>query len=308
MGTPDFSVSSLKALIEKDHNVLAVVTQPDRPKGRGRKTASSPVKKVAKHFQIQVLQPEKVSDPFFCEEIRRKDPDLLIVVAFGQILRKSLLNIPAFGALNIHASLLPKYRGPAPIHWAILNNEDITGLSAMRMDEGLDAGPILFQEEIPILANETAGELHDRLSRLSGRFLMKTLEGMAAKRFRERKQDEAEATYAPKISRDMALIRWDQPARAVSALIRALDPWPGAYTTVKGKVLKVFSARVIDEKAKNAIPGSVVRQEEGVFYVQAADGIVEIKELQMPGKKRLAAAVFLRGFPLEKGTILGNQE
>jgi len=306
MGTPDFSVPSLKALIEKDHNVLAVVTQPDRPKGRGRKMASSPVKRVATEFKIEVLQPEKASDPLFCEEIRRKDPDLLIVVAFGQILRKSLLHIPSWGALNIHASLLPKYRGAAPIHWAIIDNQDRTGLTAMRMDEGLDTGPILFQEEISILADDTAGVLHDRLARLSGGFLIKTLEGMAANRFKEQPQNQAEATYAPKIGRDMSLIGWDQRAHTVSALIRALDPWPGAYTTVKRKEIKVFSARVTEIEAKDAMAGRVVGQEEGAIFVQAADGVVEIKELQMPGKKRLAAGDFLRGFPLGKGTILGS--
>lgn len=306
MGTPDFSVPCLMALIEKDHRVLAVVTQPDRPKGRGRKMASSPVKKFAEAFQIEVLQPEKASDPRFCDEIRAKDPDLLIVVAFGQILRKNLLHIPSWGALNIHASLLPKYRGAAPIHWAILDNEERTGLTAMRMDEGLDTGPILFQEDIPILADDTAGVLHDRLAHHSGGFLIRTLEGMAEKRFKERPQNQAEATYAPKIGRDMSLIRWDQQAHIVSALIRALDPWPGAYTTVQGKEIKVFSARVAEVAAEDAMPGRVVEQEEDAIYVQAAEGVIEIKELQMPGKKRLAAGDFLRGFPLGKGTILGS--
>ena len=306
MGTPDFSVPSLKALIEKDHNVTAVVTQPDRPKGRGRKMTSSPVKRVATEFKIEVLQPEKASDPLFCEEIREKDPDILIVVAFGQILRKDLLHIPSWGALNIHASLLPKYRGAAPIHWAILENAGRTGLTAMKMDEGLDTGPIIYQEETPILADDTTGVLHDRLARLSGGFLIKTLEGMAANRFKERAQNQAEATYAPKIGRDMSLIGWDQRAHTVSALIRALDPWPGAYTTVKGKEIKVFSARVTDFEAKDTIPGRVVGQEEGAFFVQAAEGVVEIREMQMQGKKRLAADDFLRGFPLGKGTILGS--
>jgi methionyl-tRNA formyltransferase len=306
MGTPDFSVPSLKALIKKDHNILAVVTQPDRPKGRGRKTASSPVKKVATEFQIEVLQPEKASDPLFCEEIRRKDPDLLIVVAFGQILKKSLLHIPSWGALNVHASLLPKYRGPAPIHWAILEREDRTGLTAMKMDEGLDTGPILFQKEIDILDDDTAGVLHDRLARLSGEFLIKTLEGMATNRFKERPQNQAEATYAPKIGRNMSLIEWDQRAHTVSALIRALDPWPGAHTTFKGRKIKVFSARVSEVEAKDAFPGSIVGQEEGAIFVQAAEGLVEIKEMQMPGKKRLATDDFLRGFPMGKGTILGS--
>jgi methionyl-tRNA formyltransferase len=296
----------LKALIEKDHHVLAVVTQPDRPKGRGRSMASSPVKRMARECHIEVLQPEKTSDPFFCEEVRAKNPALLIVVAFGQILRKNLLDIPAWGALNIHASLLPKYRGAAPIHWAILDNAERTGLTAMRMDEGLDTGPILFQEEIPILADDTAGVLHDRLARLSGEFLIKTLEGMAENRFKERPQNQREATYAPKIGREMSVIRWDAPARTVAALIRALDPWPGAHTTVRGKEIKVFSARVAEVEAKDAMPGRVVGQEGGAIFVKAAEGVVEIKEMQRQGKKRLAAGDFLRGFPLGKGAILGR--
>ncbi len=305
MGTPDFAVPSLKVLVEHHYNVMAVITQPDRPRGRGRKVVSSSVKKVAEDFGLDVLQPEKASASEFCEKIRQKAPDLVVVVAFGQILSSAFLDIPAWGALNIHASLLPKYRGAAPIHWAILNNDNKTGLTAMRMDEGLDSGPILLQEEIPILADETAGQLHDRLAQRAGNFLIKTLKGITEGRLKELPQDEAEATYTSKIDRQMALIRWGQPAQTISALIRALDPYPGAVTTLKEKEIKLFSPRVIDQNRVNGIPGKVIGCSVDGLEVETVKGVVQIRELQVPGKKRLAAKDFLRGFYINKDTILG---
>ncbi len=304
MGTPDFSVPSLKALIHHGHHVQAVITQPDRPKGRGRKLVPSPVKQLAAQNRLEVLQPEKASDDQFCDLISGKAPDILIVVAFGQILKKNLLEIPRWGALNLHASLLPKYRGAAPIHWAILNNESKTGLTAMRMDEGLDTGPILLQEEVPIGADETAGELHDRLAALSGEFLIKTLEALEKNLLTEKTQDQTIASFAPKIDRNMSLVNWNQPAQVVSALIRALDPWPGAFTTLKGKEIKLFSSRVIYENRLNTKPGRVLGYAEGSLEVETAKGVVQIRGLQIPGKKRLTASEFLRGFSLNKGTIL----
>lgn len=305
MGTPGFAVPGLKALVEQGHDILAVVTQPDRPKGRGRKIVPSPVKTFARACEIEVLQPKYASSPEFCEKIRNKGPDILIVVAFGQILKKALLEIPRIGALNIHASLLPKYRGAAPIQWAILNRESKTGLTAMWMDEGLDSGPILLQEEVSILPDETAGQLHDRLSALAGDFLLRTLDGLAEDQLKETPQDPAAATFAPKIDRGMASIKWDQPAEAVSALIRALDPWPGAFSTFRGKEIKLFSSRVAD-KGGIGLPGRVLGREKGLLEVATSEGVVEIGELQIPGKKRLPAREFLKGFSLEKGTFLGK--
>ncbi|MBW1797854.1 MAG: methionyl-tRNA formyltransferase [Deltaproteobacteria bacterium] len=306
MGTPDFAVPSLKALVKNGHKVLSVVTQPDRPKGRGRKLFPSPVKQVAQEYGIKILQPEKASDGQFCDTIHSLEPDLLIVVAFGQILKNNLLMIPRWGALNIHASLLPKYRGAAPIHWAILNNETKTGLTAMRMDEGLDTGPVLLQEEVVILEHETAGSLHDRLAGMSGDFIIKTLKGLAENRLKEMHQDPNEATYATKIDRGMSLIKWDRPANAISGLIRALDPWPGAFTTLEGKEIKLFSSRVTGKEAHDAVPGRVAGQSEGVLLVETGKGLIEIMELQIPGKKRLPAGDFLRGFTLERETMLGS--
>ena len=306
MGTPDFSLPCLKALVDRGHEVIAVVTQPDRPKGRGRKVVSSPVKRAAEKYGLRVLQPEKASDEQFCQVIRSKMPDLLVVVAFGQILKKGLLETSRWGAINIHASLLPRYRGAAPIHWAILNDEAKTGLTAMRMDEGLDTGPILLQREVPIGREETAGELHDRLSILAGDLLLETLEGLADNRLREIPQDHARATYAPKIDRRMSLVKWSQPARAVSAHIRALDPWPGAFTMLGGKEIKLFSPKVIDEERSDVMPGRVSGHFHSALQVETSRGVIEVREFQIPGKRRLIASDFLRGFPLNTGTVLGE--
>jgi methionyl-tRNA formyltransferase len=305
MGTPQFAVPALKALIEYSHEVIAVITQPDRPKGRGKKIVPSPVKRAAMAYGLEVVQPEKASAPQFCEIIRAKQPDLLVVVAFGQILKKDLLDIPSWGVLNIHASLLPKYRGAAPIQWAILNNEAKTGLTAMRMDEGLDTGPILLQQEVFMSPDETAGKLHDRLSVLAGDFLVRTLKGLAKNRLRGKPQDQAEATYAPKIDRGMSFITWDKPAEIISARIRAFDPWPGAFTKLRGKDIKLFSSRVLN-KDLIGIPGRVAGQEEGGLEVETGKGIIQIRELQVSGKRRLPFKDFLRGFPLDKGTLLGR--
>jgi len=306
MGTPDFAVPALEVLVSGDHAVLSVVTQPDRPKGRGRKLVPTPVKLAATRLGIEVLQPENASGEGFCELIRRMAPDLLIVVAFGQILKNNLLEIPRWGALNIHASLLPEYRGAAPIHWAVLDNRTKTGLTAMRLDQGLDTGPILLQEEISIHPEETAGHLHDRLSDLSGEFLMKTLKGMAEGRLKERHQDHARATYATKIDRRMARINWEEPAEGISALIRALDPWPGAFTTLAGKEIKLFSSGLGKEDHHSSVPGRVTGHEKGALWVETGKGFVKIRELQIQGKKRLPADDFLRGFPLEQGSVFGG--
>lgn len=306
MGTPQFAVPTLEALIDKGHEILAVVTQPDRPKGRGRKQVPSPVKELAVTHQIKVLQPQKVSDDHFCDRIREMEPDMAIVVAFGQILKKNLLTIPGWGVINIHASLLPKYRGAAPIQWAILNNESKTGLTVMRMDEGLDTGPILFQKEVPILEDETAGQLHDRLSELAGKMIIEALTDMAKTQVKEISQDDSLASYASKIERRDSLVDWKQPATKISCLIRALDPRPGAYTMLEGKQIKLFSSTVVDRSGLDGVPGRVVRHTKETIHVDAGQGMIGIREIQYPGKKRLSIADFLRGFPLPEGTIFGD--
>ncbi len=306
MGTPEFAVPGLRALIEHGHDVLTVVTQPDRPKGRGRKVVPSAVKQAAVEYGIEVLQPEKASEQKFCEAIRTKAPDLLVVVAFGQILKKYLLDIPRWGGLNIHASLLPRYRGAAPINWAIINNETKTGLTAMRIDEGLDTGPALMKEELIILPDETAGQLHDRLAMLSGDFLIRTLAGWTKNRLKETPQDHVDSSYAPKIDRKISWIRWDEHASAISALIRGLDPWPGASTMVQGRVVKVFSSGFVNKERKGLTPGMVAGHLADGLEVGTGKGTVFIRELQIPGKRRLPVSDFLRGFPLNRGTLLGR--
>jgi methionyl-tRNA formyltransferase len=304
MGTPDFAVPTLKALLKNGHSILSVVTQPDRPKGRGKKMTASPVKQLAVEHGIEVLQPEKVSDPAFCKRIQAQAPDTMIVVAFGQILRKSLLEIPTWGALNIHASLLPKYRGAAPIQWAIYHNEPQTGLSVMHMDEGMDTGPVLAQEMVPIMENETAGRLHDRLASLAGELIIKVLSQMAQGTVDAQPQEHSKASYAPKIEKEMAHIDWAEDAAHISCLIRALDPRPGAYTTMGDQHVKVFAPRVLNTRSGNMVPGRVRNDAESGLVVETGNGSLEIGEIQYPGKKRLSSHDFLRGFSLPAGTIL----
>lgn len=306
MGTPEFAIPTLKALIHHGHTLLAVVTQPDRPKGRGRKITAPPIKQVAVEHKIEVLQPEKASDDHFCYLIKEKKPDLIIVVAFGQILKKNLLAIPKWGVINIHASLLPKYRGAAPIQRAILNNESKTGLTVMRMDEGLDTGPILFKKEVPILKDETAGQLHDRLALLAGDVIIESLTEMAGNQIEGMPQEDALATHAPKIEKRESLIDWNQPAVKISGLIRALDPRPGAYTLLQGKEIKLFSSTVVNDGPLEGVSGRATKHLDGGLRVETGKGVIEIREIQYPGKKRLPTSDFLRGFPLSEGSILGT--
>jgi methionyl-tRNA formyltransferase len=306
MGTPEFAVPTLKALISHGHHVLAVVTQPDRPKGRGKKLAAPPVKELAMKHGIEVLQPEKASNDLFCAEIRAKEPDLIVVVAFGQILKKKLLDIPRWGVINVHASLLPDLRGAAPIQWTILNDETITGLTVMQMDEGMDTGPILFQEEIPVLKDETAGQLHDRLTVMAGDLMTKSLERMSGQIVKATPQDHTKATYAPKISKDLSIVDWKEEAAKVSARIRGMDPKPGAYTLCEGQEIKLFASTVIDRNQDEGSPGQVLRLKEECLVIGTGRGTVGIRELQYPGKNRLPAREFLRGFSLPVGAVLGQ--
>ncbi len=285
---------------------MGVVTQPDRPKGRGRKTAPSPVKQVALENNLEILQPEKASDRDFCEVVKKKAPDVIIVIAFGQILKKELLSIPGWGVINIHASLLPRYRGAAPIQRAIMNDESLTGLTVMLMDEGLDTGPILYQEEVPIMRDETAGELHDRLALKSGEMIVKSLRLLVDNKLEATAQDDSRATYAHKIEKDMTLIDWGLDAKTISAFIRALDPSPGAFTTLGEKRIKLFASRLLGESQREGVPGRAVIGADGGLSVETGRGLIEIGEIQYPGRKRLASRDFLLGFSLPEGTILGK--
>ncbi|MBN2033776.1 MAG: methionyl-tRNA formyltransferase [Deltaproteobacteria bacterium] len=306
MGTPDFAVPTLRAVLDHDGHVTAVVTQPDKPRGRGKRVTPSAVKRLALERTIPVFQPEDVSSDSFCDQIREMNPDLIIVVAFGRILKKRLLDIPGWGAINIHASLLPKLRGAAPIQRAIMNDERVTGLTVMRMDEGMDTGPIFFQEEVPVMKDETAGHLQDRLAVFAGDLMVRFLRSTAQGPVPERPQNSAEATYALKIERKAGLVKWFEPAERVSALIRALDPRPGAYTIWEGREIKLFSSTVMDKIPGRSIPGRVRGLAEGCLVVETGRGSVGIREVQAPGKKRLPAALYLRGVVIPEGSILGS--
>jgi methionyl-tRNA formyltransferase len=231
-----------------------------------------------------------------------------VVIAFGQILTEQFLSIPSWGGLNVHASLLPKYRGAAPIVRAIMNNENETGLTAMRMTKGLDSGPILAQEKTAISAEENAGQLHDRLANMAAPFLLRTLQGLNESRIHEKPQDNRMATYAAKIDRNTGRISWDRSANQISALIRGLDPWPGAFTTVKGKIVKLFLSRVMSVGDADTVPGRIKGHSKEGLFVETVDGIIRVAALQLAGRKRLGAMDFLRGFPLESGTILGKEK
>jgi methionyl-tRNA formyltransferase len=307
MGTPDFAVPSLEALIDSGYRMKAVVTQPDRPRGRGRKPGSSAVKSAALALGLDVLQPERVSDPAFAAEIVALNPDVLVVVAFGQLLTGPLLQAAPLGAVNIHASLLPRYRGAAPINWAVINGETTTGLSAMKLDEGMDTGPVLLQEEVEIDACDTAGTLHDRLASKSAGFLIRTLEGLARQELRGQPQDDSLATRAPKIDMSVRRISWFDPAQKICALIRGLDPVPGALTTLEGRDLKVLSPVSRVEGIKGAKPGEITFCGSGLLEVAAGRGAVRVGSVQMAGRKRLPAEEFLKGASLREGMVMGEE-
>jgi len=304
MGTPQFAAPTLERIIRERYEILGVVTQPDRPKGRGQRLSPSPVKVVARENNLHVLQPIRLDDQFL-EAINPLQPDLLVVVAFGQIIPGKVLRSSTWGGINIHASLLPRYRGSAPIQWAIINNEKTTGLTTMFMDEGMDTGPILMQEEIDILEGETAGELHDRLAALAPGLLIKTLKGLAEGTIREMAQDETLATYTSKITKEQGLIDWSLPAERLYGLIRGLDPWPGALTYCNGKPLKVFRPLIAESWIRYGIPGRVKDFTEKGIEIETGLGTVIVKEVQSPGKKRIPAREFMQGNRIGPGSILG---
>jgi methionyl-tRNA formyltransferase len=305
MGTPDFAVPALKSLLKAGYDIPAVVTQPDRPKGRGRGLTCSPVKEAALEHNLKVLQPEDVNDRGFTDVLDAMKPDLFIVAAFGQILRQGSLAVPGFGAVNIHASLLPKYRGAAPIQWAVMDNESVTGITLMKMAKGLDKGPILHKEEVTIKENETTGQLFDRLAEISGDVIVRFLKKYAGRELVEIPQDESKATYTSKITKEMAEIDWNMDVLKINSLIRAMDPFPGATTNLGDRKIKLFSPVINDNGFISEKPGKVV-VDNGRFIVETGKGKIEIGEIQLPGKKRIPVSDFLRGNKIEKDTVLGS--
>ena len=300
MGTPDFSVGTLEALVEAGHEVVLAVTQPDKPKGRGKEMQFTPVKECAMKHGIPVFQPRRVREPECIEELRKYEADVMVVVAFGQILPKEILEMTEYGCINVHASLLPKYRGAAPIQWAIIDGEEVTGVTTMQMDEGLDTGDMLLKTIIPIEAKETGGSLFDKLAEAGAKLCVETLDGLVAKTIVPEAQGETPTAYAKQIKKELGDIDWTWDGKAIERLIRGLTPWPSAYSNWNGKQMKIWDAEITDGNTEET-PGTIVKVEKDAFYVQTGNGLLKVCELQIPGKKRMDAGAFLRGYQVKAG-------
>ncbi|KXZ39599.1 methionyl-tRNA formyltransferase [Alkalithermobacter thermoalcaliphilus JW-YL-7 = DSM 7308] len=305
MGTPDFAVPSLKMLIEEGYDIISVVTQPDKPKGRGNKITYPPVKQEALNHGIKVYQPSKVKDKEFVDILKQLNPDIIIVIAFGQILSKDILSIPKHGCINVHSSLLPKYRGAAPINWAIINGEEVTGVTTMYMDEGLDTGDMILKIETKIGDEETAGELHDRLSVLGAKVLSETLNLIKKGTVLRQKQDDSQASYAPIMDKNLGNINWNKSAQDIFNLIRGTNPWPSAFTNYKASTMKIWKAKVID-KDSNLKPGTILDVSSQGISVACKKGTLLVEDIQMPGKKRMPVHEYIKGNTIEKGVVLGE--
>jgi methionyl-tRNA formyltransferase len=303
MGTPAFACPTLQRLIDRGDEVLAVVTQPDRPKGRGQKSVSPPVKELAERHGLTVLQPLKVRAPEFIEAVREMNPDVIVVVAFGQILPKALLEIPKYGCINVHASLLPRYRGAAPLNWCIINGETETGVTTMLMDVGLDTGDMLLKKSTPIDPDEDTSSLHDRLSLIGADALDETLNLLVDGKLVPEKQDESLTCYASMLKKEDGLIDWSRDPRTIRNLVRGMTPWPGAFTYLDGKLVKVYRVRTAEGEGA---PGTVLAAGKDGIEVACVGGSLLLDELQLEGKKRLPARDFLAGCRVAPGTIFGK--
>ena len=304
MGTPDFSVGTLEALVEAGHEVVLAVTQPDKPKGRGKEMQFTPVKECALKYNIPVYQPRRVREAECIEELRKYGADIMVVVAFGQILPKEILEMCTYGCVNVHASLLPKYRGSAPIQWAIIDGEEVTGVTTQQMNEGIDTGDILLKEEIAIDAKETGGSLFDKLAVAGAKLCVETLKGLEEKTITPIPQGDSPTAYAKMLDKQLGNIDWNKSATEIERLIRGLSPWPSAYTNWDDKVMKIWDTEVVNN-ASEGNPGTIVKVEKDAFYVKTGDGLLKVCELQIPGKKRMDAGAFLRGYQVKEGEMLG---
>ena len=302
MGTPDFAAASLEALIASRHEIQAVVTQPDKPKGRKGELTPSHVKVIAKREGIKVYQPLKVRDEEFVKTLRAYNPDVMVVVAFGQIIPLSILKMPKYGCVNIHGSLLPKYRGAAPIQWAVLDGEKETGITTILMDEGIDTGDILLKKTIKIDADETSGSLFDKLMALGAKTILETLDELEKGSLTPTKQGESPTAYAKMLTKTMGLIDFTKPAKELDCFVRGMDPWPSAYTLLSGKTLKLWKVRAVEGGGK---AGSVIEIGKESFTIACGEGAIEVLEVQLEGKKRMSAGDFLKGSTLNIGQELG---
>ncbi len=305
MGTPAFACPTLQKLIDRGENVVAAFTQPDRPKGRGQKLQAPPVKELAAANSIPVFQPTKVRVPEVVEQIRELAPDIIVVVAFGQILPKALLEIPPRGCVNVHASLLPRYRGAAPLNWCIVNGEAETGVTTMLMDVGLDTGPMLLKKATPIGADEDINSLHDRMAILGAELLAETVDGLKAGTITPEVQDDSLTCYAPLLKKEHGLIDWACPAKDIHNRIRGLAAWPGAYTLLDGEPLKLHRTAVCEA---SGAAGTVLSADRNGLVVACGEGAIAIHELQAAGSRKMDAVSFLAGHPLKPGTRLGATE
>jgi methionyl-tRNA formyltransferase len=302
MGTPDFAVAPLRAMVEAGYEVAAVVTQPDKPKGRGKTMLPTPVKEEALKHNLPVYQPQKVRDPEFIKVLQEIAPDIIVVAAFGQIIPQAILDLPKFGCINIHASLLPKYRGAAPIQQAVIDGEKESGVTIMKMAAGLDTGDMISKVVVPLTEKETGGSLFDKLALAGADLLVETLpsifDGSASY---EKQPEESPTPYASMITKQMGLLDFTRSAEELERLVRGMNPWPSAYTFLNGKTLKVWSSLVEASDGKSE-PGTVVSTDKAGIHVACADGNLVLSEVQLEGKKRMEADAFLRGFSIETGT------
>lgn len=306
MGTPEFAVPSLQVLLDGKDQVVGVVTQPDQPSGRGMAFHAPPVKVLAEAHHVPVFQPAKLRVPGVLEQLQAWQPDLIVVAAYGRILPTTILTLPSLGCINVHASLLPKYRGAGPIQWAIANGEAETGITIMQISEQMDAGNILLQKALPIAAADTGGSLHDKLARLGAKALQEAIELLKAGQLTARQQNESEVTSAPLIKKEDGRINWNLDAVVIERRVRAFNPWPSAYTALNGKLLKVFAAQVEHSlRSSQAAPGTIIEVTPVSVSVVTGNGVLTLLEVQLAGKKRLSAEEFLRGSHLQPGMMLG---
>jgi len=306
MGTPAFAVPSLEALLRSEDSVVGVVTQPDRPKGRGQAVAAAPVKLACEREGLPLLQPVKLKDPAFLEALRAWQPDFIAVTAFGRILPPAMLRLPARGCINVHASLLPKYRGAGPIQWAIINGERETGITTMVMDEGMDTGAILLQERVTIQPDETAGALSVRLAEVGGRLLVETIRRLKDGTVTPQPQDQSQATLAPLLQKEDGLIDWKLTATDIANRVRGMSPWPGAYTFAGQDRWVLCRASAVDRPAGAAIPGTIIQASKDALVVATGGGLLAITELQPASSRRMTVSQYLAGHPLSPGLILGS--
>lgn len=316
MGTPDFSVPALKALVDGGHEVTAVITQPDKPKGRGKEVQMTPVKLAAMEYGIPVYQPVKIRDPEFIGRLKEIPADVYVVIAFGQILPKAVLDIPPCGCINIHASLLPKYRGAAPIQWCVIDGEKETGITTMMMDTGLDTGDMLEKAVIPIEEKETGGSLHDKLSLAGGELILSTLKKLEEGTLVRTPQTEEGTCYAKMLTKTMGDIDWSTSAVSIERLIRGLNPWPSAYTHWNGKTIKLWAASAVSGTEEESLmagredlaDGTVLSSGKKGLFVKTGQGVLSIQELQLEGKKRMDVDAFLRGYAIPEGDVFVKKE